>query len=331
MKAVHISGQLNTGADDLSRDSLQLTPLHPPTQLRYHLRCRTCSSPTRQTGHHPSGGSFAAISGGRISPLHSKGVHSGLEPLPQICTHLQSRVSFCDQRDGHTFCRLSGHSRSTIESYLSALRHMRLTLAPCDPCLSLHSPQMALLLRGIRRSQVQSVPQLVRRRIMPTLMRRIKFTLARHADSYDSILLWAACCVVFLGFLRCGEFLVPDSAPFDQDTHLPLDDVSLDTSTSRWFFLLTIKASKTDQFRQWATVALGSTGTDLCPVDALLDYLGRRGNLASPLFCLETGQPLQRRSFTAQVQQALSASGVDGSLFNGHSIRLGAATSASIA
>ena len=135
----------------------------------------------------------------------------------------------------------------------------------------------------------------------------------------------------FFGFLWCGEFLVSDSATVDPDTHLSLDDVSLDTSTSRWFFLLTIKASKTDQFRQGATVALGSTGTDLCPVDALLDYLGRRGNLAGPLFCLETGPPLQRRSFTAQVQQALSASGVDGSLFNGHSFRLGAATSASIA
>ena len=103
---------------------------------------------------------------------------------------------------------------------------------------------------------------------------------------------------------------------------LSLDDVSLDTSTSCWFFLLTIKASKTDQFCQGATVALGSTGTDLCPVDVVFDYLGRRGNLVGPHFCLETEQPLQRRSFTSQVQQAL---------FNGHSFRLGAATSASIA
>ena len=133
---------------------------------------------------------------------------------------------------------------------------------------------------------------------------------------------------LLFGFLRCGEFLVPDSATFDPDTHLSLDDVSLNTSISRCFFLLTIKASKTDQ---GATVALGSTGTGLCPVDALLDYLGRRGNLAGPLFCLETGQPLQRRSFTTQIQQAHSASSVDGTLFNGHSFRLGAATSASIA
>ena len=229
------------------------------------------------------------------------------------------------------FLGTQGLSLSTIESYLSALRHMRLTLAPSDPCPSLHSPHMTLLLRGIRRSQAQSGPRLVRLPITPTLMRRIKSTLARHADSYDSILLWAACCVGFFGFLRCGEFLVPDSSTFDPDTHLSLDDVSLDNSTASRFFLLTIKASKTDQFRQGATVALGSTGTDLCPVDALLDYLGRRGNLAGPLFCLQNGQPLQRRSFSAQVQQALSVSGVDGSLFNGHSFRLGAATSASMA
>ena len=98
--AVHISRQFNTG-DDLSRDRaghfLAAYPSASPTQLRYHLRCWTCSSRTRQTGHRPRGGSFAAISGGRISPLHAKGVHSGLEPLPQICTHLQSRLSSCDQ------------------------------------------------------------------------------------------------------------------------------------------------------------------------------------------------------------------------------------------
>ena len=142
-----------------------------------------------------------------------------------------------------------------------------------------------------------------------------------------------------MGSLLCWIFwlspvrgvLVPDSSTFDPDTHLSLDDVSRNTLTSCWFFLLTIKASKTDQFHQGATVALGGTGTDLCPVDALLDYLGRRGDLAGPLFCLENGQPLQRRSFNAQIQQALSASGVYGSLFDGHSFCLGAATSASIA
>ena len=103
------------------------------------------------------------------------------------------------------FLGTQGLSLSTIESYLSALRHTRLTLAPCDPCPSLHSPQMALLLRGIRRFEAQSGPRLIRLPITPTLMRCIKSTLARHADSYDSILLWAACCIGFLAFSGAGS------------------------------------------------------------------------------------------------------------------------------
>ncbi len=76
----------------------------------------------------------------------------------------------------------------------------------------------------------------------------------------------------FFGFLQCGEVLVPNSSTFDPDTHLSLDDVSFGTSTSRCFFLLTIKASITDKFRQGGKVALGNTGTDLCPVDARFSF-----------------------------------------------------------
>ena len=130
---------------------------------------------------------------------------------------------------------------------------MCLTLAPCDPCPSLHSQQMALLLRWVRRSQAQSGLQLVRLPITPTLMRRIKSTLARHADSMTASC-YGQLAALHFWFVRCRKFLVPDSSTFDPNSHLLLDDVSLDTS----------------------------------------------------------------------------ASGVDGSLFNGYSFRLGAATSASI-
>ena len=80
--------------------------------------------------------------------------------------------------------------------------------------------------------------------------------------------------------------------------------------------------SKTDQFCQGATVILGSTGADLCPVAALLDYLAVRGEIAGPLFRLQNGQPLRRRLFTERVREALTAAGIDGSLFNGHSFRI---------
>ena len=72
IRTVYIHGHLNTSAADLSRDRpghfLQLTPLHPPTHLRFHLRCWTYSSPSRQARHRPGGGSSAAISEAGVAP-----------------------------------------------------------------------------------------------------------------------------------------------------------------------------------------------------------------------------------------------------------------------
>ena len=160
-------------------------------------------------------------------------------------------------------------------------------------------------------------------------MRQIKSVLSQKGPTYYNIFIWAACCVGFFGFLRCGEFLVSDGCDFDPNTHLSLADISFDTSGESWSFVLSIKASKTDQFRKGALVALGATNLDLCPVAALLDYLAIRGPAPGMLFCLEDGRPLKRKAFTASIQQALSISGLDGTQFNGHSFRIGAATTAS--
>ena len=98
-----------------------------------------------------------------------------------------------------------------------------------------------------------------------------------------------------------------------------------------WFFLINVKVSKTDQFRQGTKVVLGATGAELCPVAALLDYLSARGPRAGPLFVLEDGQPLRHSLFVDHVQEALEATGLSGTHFKGHSFRIGAATSASAA
>ncbi len=115
-------------------------------------------------------------------------------------------------------------------------------------------------------------------------------------------------CRIF-GFLRCGKFLVPDGSVFDPDTYLLLRDVSFDSSGKVWSFILTIKASKTDQFKKGAHIVLRATSSDLCPVAALLDYLARRGGTPGPLFQLEDSKPLKRRTFATSVQQALTSSG----------------------
>ena len=71
-----------------------------------------------------------------------------------------------------------------------------------------------------------------------------------------------------------------------------------------------------------------ATKTEICPVPAILDYLGACTNAPGPLFANSDGSPLYRRQFVSRVQQALTQAGVNGDLFNGHSFRIGAATSA---
>ena len=87
-------------------------------------------------------------------------------------------------------------------------------------------------------------------------MRRIKSSLAKHPKAFSNILIWAACCVGFFGFLRCGEFLVPDDTTFDPQFHDNLQYFFRFIPPRQTIFL-NIKVSKTDQFRQGSVVALG--------------------------------------------------------------------------
>ena len=227
------------------------------------------------------------------------------------------------------FLGVQGLSLSTIESYLSALRHYCLIANPGSLTPSFRTPFMSLLLRGIKRTNLHTQKSVVRLPITISLMHKMKAVLAVNPDSYLHVLLWAACCVGFFGFLRCGEFLIPDQESFVPSKHLSLADIWLDKSMPQWCVHARIKCSKTDQFFQGATVILGSTGQEVCPVSALLDYLGKRGGSPGPLFRLENGAPLRRCYFVSQVQSILSTAGVHGPNFNGHSFRIGAATTAS--
>ena len=224
-----------------------------------------------------------------------------------------------------------GLAAATVESYLAALRHYRLLLEPASPCPSFHTPYMKLLLRGIQRVRACEGPKTIRLPITTTLMHRIKESLRAAPKDYWNLLTWDACCTGFFGFLRCGEFLLPDGAQFDPSIHLSLADLAFAGSSDQGVIRLQIKASKTDQGRVGTTIVLASTGKDICPVLALLDYLGSRGSTPGPLFAHPDLQPLRRHTFVEKVQQALTAAGVEGSQFNGHSFRIGAATSASAA
>ena len=213
-------------------------------------------------------------------------------------------------------------SYKTIKSYLAAIRHLHVSYG-----LSFigASPRAQLIIRGIRRVQGDP-PRAPRLPITPALLRKIKASLATKPLDADHRLYWAACCLAFFGFMRCGEFTIPDHQAFDPDVHLTINDISIEGKPPS--LSVHIKASKTDPFRHGVTLYLGQTGVDLCPVAAMADFLSARGTSPGPLFRFQDGSGLHRQQLVQKVRSALADQGFNASQYSGHSFRIGAATTA---
>ena len=222
------------------------------------------------------------------------------------------------------FLVLEGLSYSCIRLYLCAIRHQQLVDGGLDPALStLH--RLQYVLRGARRT----LPTTTRPRrlpVTPAILRFLYQQWSAQANSYDMVCLWAACCTGFFAFLRSGEFTYPSWAAY-RSSMLFLRDVFIDSQSCPSVVHMTLRQNKTDIFGAGVTNHLGRTGDTLCPVSALLAYLARRPSTPGPLF-LQSGEPLSRESLVAAVRLPLTLAGINVARFNGHSFRIGAATTA---
>ena len=120
----------------------------------------------------------------------------------------------------------------------------------------------------------------------------------------------------------------PDDGGYDPGAHLSFSNIAVDDPTSPSFLKVRIKQSKTDPFRKGVDLFLGRTGSDICPVAALVGYLACGGPTPGPLFIFSDGRLLTRKKFVELVRAALAAAGVDQRHYCGHSFRIGAATTA---
>ena len=161
-----------------------------------------------------------------------------------------------------------------------------------------------------------------------SIMRQLKTVWMTANPAADHIMLWAAACTGFFGFLRAGEFTVPSPSEYDSDVHLNLSDMAIDDHRLPSMIRLCIKQSKTDPFRQGIHVFLGKTEAAVCPVQAIIRYIGVRRSDPGPLFIRSSGVPLTRTFLVSELKVALRSLKVDESLYNGHSFRIGAATTA---
>ena len=154
------------------------------------------------------------------------------QTLLRFCSHLADRLH-----------------HSSIKVYLSAIRSLHIDQGFPDPLVN--CLQLQRLLRGIKRHQGSSLPQ--RQPVTADLMQIIQRSLDAHNSEH--IMLWAACCLGFFGFLRAREFTV--NCAFDPSIHLTVQDLQVDAEVNPSSLRVRIKSSKTDPFHQGCFIYLG--------------------------------------------------------------------------
>ena len=190
-----------------------------------------------------------------------------------------------------------------------------------DPCKYSLFPRLRYVLNGIRHS-TGNQPVHIHLPITPEILFKLKQVWSSHSADPDIIMMWAACC---LGFLRCGEFT---STKEGHSAPLQVNGVRVDDHHKPTCISLFLSKSKTDPYSKGITLFVGATGSLLCPVAAVLAYLAIRPSTPGPLFLLSSGVPLTRETFVTWLKQGLLSAGIDSSGYNGHSFRIGAATTA---
>lgn len=222
-----------------------------------------------------------------------------------------------------------GLGYSTIKLYLAAVRfyyvkagiHNPMSSSYIDCCAKLH-----MVLRGIKKHNHQKER---RRPITYKILLQIHTILQRgmYGKFLDSMLK-AAFSLAFFAFLRCGEFTVKN---FKQNNILNMEDVIKDSDDKG--FTLKLKSSKTDPFRKGIQIRVFKSGQAVCPFTCMNKYLEMRkiwnnGYRSSALFIDDSGNPLTRNFLVNKLKCILQMLGYNDEQYNGHSFRIGAATSA---
>ena len=116
---------------------------------------------------------------------------------------------------------LNGLSMSTIKSYLASICNLLINNGFQD--VNIYSPQLELVIQGIKRLKRMSTTQKVRLPITPEISGALKRVWS--TNTRDSHMLGATACLGSFGFLRWVVFTTSTVLAFDPSKHLAFGDV----------------------------------------------------------------------------------------------------------
>ncbi|XP_071105649.1 uncharacterized protein [Haliotis cracherodii] len=239
--------------------------------------------------------------------------------LPPISEELLLRfVAHCHKHQNLRY--------ATIKTYLCGVRFMYLKAGVPNPWTLGNLTRLHTIVGAVKRQQGCTV--YVRLTITSSILTKLCHLLDQGVfTSSLNIMLKAVCCLAFFAFLRCGEFTCDRFSP-----HVNLCFNSVVFASDLSSLTLTLQSSKTDPFRKGVNIVLHRMNTAICPVHNMLTYMYHRKQSGTsphdPLFVSPSGSALSRKFFIQCLKTLLSMAGYDDKAYNGHSFRIGAATSA---
>ena len=209
-------------------------------------------------------------------------------------------------------------AHTTIKAYLSAVRSLHIQSGLLHKFLSqLSSPRVEMILRGIKKEQSEGQSP----RILPItieIMYKIQQLLQGQSNEYHNLMIWAACCIAFFVFLRCSEFTTPSQQEYDPHMHLQYKDVAVDCRNN-------------PNIPARCHLMVGEDWLHSMPSYRYPTLLNCKRITPWSIIHYQEWDLQTRQAFQSSVSALLTRIGLPQKLFNTHSFRIGAATSAKAA
>jgi hypothetical protein len=227
---------------------------------------------------------------------------------------------------------VEGLSPGYIGTLLSGVQNSFLEWGCPSPMKDQHGqPLMGLhrVMRGIKRKLTK--PRRTRLPITTVVLKRLMRRLTRGRAGKlgtDHACYRAMLSLGVYALLRQGEMTSTSTKSWDPMRQAAVSSITFEYNDDGSYAAMVFRcvASKCDIFRETVDIVVHATGTDDCPVLAMVEYLATRPKVLgvdTPLFVHQDGTYVTRGRLVSAMQQLLTECGYSQTSYSTHSLRIG--------